>query len=124
MARKSATRLSDRIREIEKAHLQVTGEHEGCAHCLLLNKIEIVLANFGRFVEKMWSMTHELGYATEHRNTACLCPICNGSGMVRMRSDLSVDAGKYQLCHGCKGQGWVIVPQPPTMIFDSDKTAV
>ena len=45
--------LSDRIREIEKAHRQVTGVHQGCAHCVLLNKIEIVLDDFGRFLEKL-----------------------------------------------------------------------
>lgn len=48
-----------------------------------------------------------------------LCPVCSGSGKVvkKLHSDSSAWVGNEVECHGCKGAGWIAVPDdPPTKV--------
>jgi len=42
---------------------------------------------------------------------AVLCPVCNGRGTIHMEGFYSTCLERT--CHGCNGQGWVVVPECP-----------
>ena len=50
----------------------------------------------------------------EQNNHAEICPVCKGSGKYtkyyNMGSSSSGSVYSESTCHGCKGTGWVIVP--------------
>jgi len=39
------------------------------------------------------------------------CPVCGGSG--QMPKGHTMTGVAYKPCHGCKGKGWVSVPDQP-----------
>lgn len=39
-----------------------------------------------------------------------ICPVCRGSGKLNPDVSGSTTAITWVNCHGCGGQGWVIVP--------------
>ena len=40
------------------------------------------------------------------------CPVCNGTGTVVVLPDPRGTSAvpTYQVCHGCGGRGWVVIP--------------
>ena len=41
---------------------------------------------------------------------AVLCPVCNGSGTYKWSYPADTVAEHSATCHGCRGKGWVEVP--------------
>jgi DnaJ-class molecular chaperone len=41
-----------------------------------------------------------------------LCPVCKGSGQVQDNNESGTSI-IYKTCHGCKGNGWIVVPGEP-----------
>lgn len=41
---------------------------------------------------------------------AKICPVCGGSGQLNDPLTQNTTAPTTKQCHGCKGEGWVVVP--------------
>ena len=55
------------------------------------------------------------------KNEAQLCPVCQGLGKIdRAWLHPSQATSQYEICNGCGGSGWVIIPQPDIYVKPPD----